>query len=147
MERLLAKCWVDVSNRDDDSESLKLARSQDKIVSLVEKSHSIISVLVSRSLSREEDEELVITVKRKRSGNTPSCKVISCDYPGQEQVPGNLKYGSAHREEGPGQQDLEMNSPTQKGNDEAPQDGHMEEISQRVAEYLAQIRSSKGDPE
>ena len=117
--------------------------SQDKIVSLVEKSHNIFGVLASRPSLRDEEEELVITVKRKRSGNTPSYKVISCNFPGEKQAPGAHDEGSAH-------QDSRISSSPHKGDDEASQeeeDEQMEGISQRVAEYLAQIRSSMEDPE
>ena len=143
MERVLSKFWIDVPDRDEESESLKLAMSQDKIVSLVEKSHSIFSVLASHSSLRDEEEELVITVKRKRSGNTPSYKVISYNFPGEKRVPGALEEESVH-------QVTRMISSSHKEDEEISQDEEdeqMEGISQRVAEYLAQIRSSMEDPE
>lgn len=143
MEQVLLKSWIDVPDRDKESESLRLAISQDKIVSLVEKAHNIFGVLASRTSLRDEEEELVITVKRKRSGNTPSYKVISCSFPGEKQSSG------AH-DEGSGHQGSRISSSPHKGDDEASQeeeDEQMEGISQRVAEYLAQIRSSMEDPE
>ena len=143
MERVLSKFWIDVPDRDEESESLKLAMSQDKIVSLVEKSHSIFGVLASRPPPRDEEEELIITVKRKRSGNTPSYQVISCNVPGEKRTPGALDEESVH-------QVTRMISSPHNRDDEISQDEEdeqMEGISQRVTEYLAQIRSSMEDPE
>ena len=128
LNSILAKLWVGLPEREVEKESLATAQAQDSIVSVVDKAKSIFNIMATKHNQEEVgEEEILITVKRKRRNTMPSYQLTLSFIPALVHVP-------AKGNEDPAAQ-CEM-SGSDQGSDK------LSEISRNVSKFLAEIRSS-----
>ena len=77
IKSLISNRYIDLPERDSEREASLLGKVQDGIVSLVGRAQSIISLVISQHSQFPDEEEILITVKRKRGNSSPYYQISS----------------------------------------------------------------------
>lgn len=82
---LLSTYRVELPERVAEQESLLMAQAQDSIVSLAERAGDLLNLMSARHSLTQPEEEILITVKRKRGASQPLYTISSSSLSGVEQ--------------------------------------------------------------
>ena len=77
IEELISQFWIDIQERNHDSEIITLSHAQDGVEALMDRSLKLVTTLAAYQTINFQDEELTITIERKRGNSAPTYHVSS----------------------------------------------------------------------
>ena len=75
IEEIISQFWIDIQERNHDSETL--SHAQDGVEALMDRSLKLVTTLAAYQTINFQDEELTITIERKRGNSAPTYHVSS----------------------------------------------------------------------